>query len=76
MGLLAVLFLVRPDDVLRFQLGPRFGKVVVQELLEFRKLAVVVLNDLGRQVVEDVLLESPKEERQDLLVQCLERQSS
>lgn len=63
------------DDVAHVGDGLRVGEVVVELLLDVREVAVVVLDDLGRQVVQDILLESPKEERKYLLVQRLECES-
>lgn len=62
------------DDVADVGACLRVRKVVVELLLDVRQVAVVVLDDLGRQVVQDILLEPPEEKRQDLLVERLERE--
>lgn len=52
----------------------RAREVVVETLLERRELAIVVLDDLGRQIGKHVLLEPTEDEREHLLVQRLEGQ--
>lgn len=58
--LLGSLFIViRSDGVLGSQTGTRFREVVIELLLDIGKLAVVVLDDLGRKIVKDILFQSP-----------------
>ena len=54
--------------------GLGLGKVLIQVDLHLTHLAVVVLYDLGRQVVEHLVLGASQQEGQHLLVQRLERQ--
>jgi len=63
------------DDLSDFVDGSRVRKVVVELLLDVREVAVVVLDDLGREIAEDVFFESTKEEGEDLLVKSFESES-
>lgn len=69
------------EDVLRFRIARRATnfsldsvsdlrcrEIVVKLFLKGREFDIVVLNDLRREVVENVFFESTKEEREDLLV--------
>ena len=59
MLLVALLTLIgRAHNVLSGCMGVRFGEVVVHILLHFRELAVVVLYDFGRQIVEHIFFQS------------------
>ena len=42
------------------------SKVFVEQTLQRRKIAVKVLNDFGRQIVQDLSLEPTQDERQNL----------
>lgn len=50
------------------------GEVFEELLLEVAEIAVVVLENLGREIVEYLLFESAQKEREDLLVQCFDCQ--
>jgi len=63
------------DDLSNFVDGSRVRKVVVELLLDVREVAVVVLDDFGREVAEDVFFESTKKEGEDLLVESFESES-
>ena len=49
-------------------------KVVLQLLLYVAQFTFDILNNLGRQVVQHVFLETTQQERHDLLMQSFERQ--
>ena len=51
-------------------------EVFEESLLEFTGIAVVILDDLGRQVVQDFLLQTTEQEREDLLVESFYCQRS
>lgn len=63
------------DDLSDVVDGSRVREVVVELLLDVREVAVVVLDDFGREVAEDVFFESTKEEGEDLLVESFESES-
>lgn len=61
------------DDLADLLAGRGAAKVIVKLLLDIRKVAVIVLDDLGREIGENVLFESTEKERQDLLMEGVER---
>ena len=52
------------------------GELVVESLLDKRKVTIVILDDFGREIVQDIFLESTKKEGQNLLVKSIQRQNS
>lgn len=49
-----------------------FRKLIVQLFLHIRQLAVVILNDLWGQVIQNILFQTTQQERKNLLVKGLE----
>ena len=74
-NVLLLLLVLRLDGLLRLLLLA-VRKVVVEVFLDFRELAIVVLDYLRRQVVEHVFLESTEQEGENLLVERFESKGS
>uniref|UniRef100_A0A6B0V404 Uncharacterized protein n=1 Tax=Ixodes ricinus TaxID=34613 RepID=A0A6B0V404_IXORI len=62
------------DGLIQGLLGPAAGKVLVQLHLQGTQLAVVVLQNLGGQVLQHILLHPPQQEGQHLPMQGLHGQ--
>jgi hypothetical protein len=48
-------------------------ELVVQSLLHKRKVTIVILDDFGGEIIQDVLLEATQKEGQNLLVKGIQR---
>lgn len=75
-GRVVVSALRASDNFLCFLSRSGTVKLLVEQLLNVRQFAIEVLDDLGRQIVEDIFLQASQQERQDLFVQCIQGESS